>query len=341
VGPRLVTTPQFPIETQVVRTTPDIDWSYAVVERTNPQTLQPSLIPFNLGAVVLQHDESADLDLEPGDVITVFSDADIRVPRAQQTRYVRLEGEFVHAGVYSVQPGETLRQLVIRAGGLTDQAYLYGSQFTRESTRLEQQQRLDEYVAALSYQIQITGSNLAASVVSPQQAAVAGSSEASQRELINRLHQVRATGRIVLHIDPMHATIDSLPDLPLEDGDRFVVPPIPSTVGVVGSVYDANSFVYLPHRDAGGYLKTSGGPNRNADRRQIFIIRADGSVVSRQYLSRSVWEGDQFDRLPVYPGDTIVVPTSVNKATLLRGLTDWSSVFSQFALGAAAIEILK
>ena len=252
------------------------------MERTDPQTLQPRLIPFNLGAAVLQHDESADLDLEPGDVITVFSDADIRVPRSQQTRYVRLEGEFVHAGVYSVQPGETLRQLVNRAGGLTDQAYLYGSQFTRESTRLEQQQRLDEYVAALSYQIQITGSNLAASVVSPQQAAAAGTSEASQRELINRLREVRATGRIVLHIDPEHATIDSLPDLPLEDGDRFVVPPVPSTVGVVGSVYDANSFVYLAHHDAGSYLKTSGGPNRNADRRQIFIIRADGSVVSRQ-----------------------------------------------------------
>ncbi len=341
VGPRLVTTPQFPIETQVVRTTPNIDWSYAVVERTDPQTLQPRLIPFNLGAVVLDHDESADLDLEPGDVITVFSDADIRVPRSQQTRYVRLEGEFVHAGVYSVQPGETLRQLVHRAGGLTDQAYLYGSQFTRESTRLEQQQRLDEYVAALSYQIQITGSNLAASVVSPQQAAAASTSEASQRELINRLRAVRATGRIVLHIDPEHATIDSLPDLPLEDGDRFVVPPVPSTVGVVGSVYDANSFVYLAHHDAGSYLKTSGGPNRNADRRQIFIIRADGSVVSRQYLSHTLWEGDEFDRQPIYPGDTIIVPASVNKATFLRGLTDWSTVFSQFALGAAAIEILK
>jgi protein involved in polysaccharide export with SLBB domain len=341
VGPRLVTTPQFPIETQVVRTTPNIDWGYAVVERTDPQTLQPRLIPFNLGAVVLQHDESADVDLEPGDIVTVFSDADIRVPRAQQTRYVRLEGEFVHAGVYSVQPGETLHQLVNRAGGLTDQAYLYGSQFTRESTRLEQQQRLDEYVAALSYQIQITGSNLAASVVSPQQAAAASTSEASQRELINRLREVRATGRIVLHIDPVRATIDSLPDLPLEDGDRFVVPPTPSTVGVVGSVYDANSFVYLAHHDAGSYLKTSGGPNRNADRRQIFIIRADGSVVSRQYLAHTLWEEDEFERQPIYPGDTIIVPASVNKATFLRGLTDWSSVFSQFALGAAAIQILK
>jgi protein involved in polysaccharide export with SLBB domain len=341
VGPRLVTTPHFPIETQVVRTAPNIDWSYAVVERVDPQTLQPSLIPFNLGAVVLNHDESADLDLKPGDAITVFSDADIRVPRAQQTKYIRLEGEFVRAGVYSVLPGETLRQLVTRAGGLTDQAYLYGSQFTRESTRLEQQQRLDEYVAALSYQIQISGSNLAASVVSPQQAAAASTSEASQRELVNRLREVRATGRVVLHINPLRPAIDSLPDLPLEDGDRFVVPPIPSTVGVVGSVYDPNSFVYLAHNDAGTYLKTSGGPNRNADRRQIFIIRADGSVVSRQYLPRTLWAGDEFERLPVYPGDTIVVPTSVNKATFLRGLTDWSAVFSQFALGAAAIEILK
>lgn len=341
VGPHLVTAPQFPIETQVVRTTPNIDWSYAVVERVDSQTLQPKLLPFNLGAVVLQHDESADLELEPGDVITIFSDADIRIPRAEQTRYVRLEGEFVHAGVYSVQPGETLRQLVIRAGGLTDQAYLYGSQFTRESTRREQQQRLDEYVAALSYQIQITGSNLAASVVSPQQAATASASQASQRDLISRLRQVRATGRIVLHIDPLRATVESLPDIPLEDGDRFVVPPVPSTVGVVGSVYDANSFVYLARHDAGSYLEESGGPNRNADRKQLFIIRADGSVVSRQYLSHTIWENDGFNHQPIYPGDTIVVPASINKATFLRGLTDWSTVFSQFALGAAAIQILK
>lgn len=305
------------------------------------QTRQPRLIPFNLGAVVIQHDESADLDLEPGDVITVFSDADIRVPRSQQTKYVRLEGEFVHSGVYSALPGETLHQLVTRAGGLTDQAYLYGSQFTRESTRQEQQQRLDEYVAALSFQMQITGSNLAASVISAQQAAAAGASQTSQRELINRLREVRATGRVVLNINPLRSTIDSLPDLPLEDGDRFVVPPTPSTVGVVGSVYDPNSFLYVAHHAAGSYLKTSGGPNRNADRRQIFIIRADGFVVSRQYRSHTLWERDKFERQPIYTGDTIVVPTSVNKATFLRGLTDWSTVFSQFAHGAAAIEILK
>ncbi|HMG87861.1 MAG TPA: SLBB domain-containing protein [Terracidiphilus sp.] len=340
-GPHLVTAPHFPIETQVVRTSPDIDWSYAVVERVDPKTLTTHLHPFDLGAAVLQHDDGANIQLEPGDVITIFSDADIRVPRAQQTKYIRLEGEFVHSGVYSAMPGETLRQLAFRAGGLTPQAYLYGSQFSRESTRREQQQRLDEYVSALSYQIEISGSNKASSVVSPQEAATVGASVASQRELVNRLREIRATGRIVLHIDPFKSDIDSLPDLPLEDGDRFVVPPVPSTVGIVGAVYDPNSFVYQEHKHAGDYLRNAGGPNRNADRRQIFIIRADGSVVSKQYLDRTLWADDKFDRQVIYPGDTIIVPEQLNKTTLLRGLTDWSAVFSQFALGAAAINVIR
>jgi protein involved in polysaccharide export with SLBB domain len=340
-GPHLVTTPHFPIQTQVVRTSPDIDWSYAVVERMDKQTLTTKLLPFDLGELVLKHDKSADVELEPGDVITIFSDADIRVPRAQQTKFVRLEGEFVHSGVYSVKPGETLKELVLRAGGLTSQAYLYGSQFSRESTRREQQQRLDEYVSSLSYQIEIGASNKATSVVSPTEAATVGASVASQRQLVNRLREIRATGRIVLHIEPFRSDVNSLPDLPLEDGDRFVVPPIPSTVGIVGAVYDPNSFLYIPHRHAGEYLQSAGGPNRNADRRQIFIIRADGSVVSRQYLNHTLWTDDRFSREVIYPGDTIVVPEQLNKTTILRGLTDWSAVFSQFALGAAAVNVIR
>jgi polysaccharide export outer membrane protein len=340
-GPHLVTAPHFPIQTQVVRTSPDIDWSYAVVERVDKQTMTTKLLPFDLGALVVNHDKSADVELEPGDVITIFSDADIRVPRAQQTKYVRLEGEFVHAGVYSVKPGETLKELVTRAGGFTEQAYLYGSQFSRESTRREQQQRLDEYVSSLSYQIEISASNKATSVVSPTEAATVGASVASQRELVNRLRQVRATGRIVLHIEPFKSDVSSLPDLALEDGDRFIVPPVPSTVGIVGAVYDPNSFLYIPHRRVGEYLESAGGPNRNADRRQIFVIRADGSVVSRQYLNRTLWTDDRFNRQVIYPGDTIVIPEQLNKSTLLRGLTDWSAVFSQFALGAAAVNVIR
>jgi protein involved in polysaccharide export with SLBB domain len=100
----------------VERNALETNWSYAVIERRDPKDLTTTLIPFRLGKVVIDGDETENLPLEPGDVITIFSTADLKLPQNLQSRYVRLEGEFVSAGVYSVRPGETLRQLVQRAG---------------------------------------------------------------------------------------------------------------------------------------------------------------------------------------------------------------------------------
>ena len=137
---------------------PEIDWAYAVIERLDPATLKTSLLPFRLGALVMDHDASQDLVLQPGDVVTIFSQADIRVPIEDQTKFVKLEGEIASAGTYSVKKGENLRQLIQRAGGFTPNAYLFGSEFNRESTRVLQQQRLDEYVNTLEIDLQREGS---------------------------------------------------------------------------------------------------------------------------------------------------------------------------------------
>ncbi|HMD21847.1 MAG TPA: SLBB domain-containing protein [Alloacidobacterium sp.] len=326
------------VKTEVKLSAPEIDWNYAVIERMDPATLKTSLVPFNLGKLVLEHDPTQDLVLQPGDVVTVFSQADIRVPIAQQTKFVRLDGEFTSSGIYSVQPGETLRQLVIRAGGMTPGAYLYGSEFTRESTRVLQQQRIDEYVQTLELDTQRGSIASANSSVSAQDVASSNAAIASARELLTRLHQLRATGRIVLQVNPDSTGIDSLPDVQLEDGDVFTVPSAPATVNVVGSVYDQNSFIFTPNRRVGDYLKLAGGPNRNADKKHIFIIRADGSVVSRTN-NNGLW-GNTFEASRMNPGDTVVVPEKTFKPTLLRGILDWSQLFSQLALGAAAISVI-
>src|SRR5277367_6042008 len=317
---------------------PEIDWNYAVIDRTDSVTLKTTLIPFNLGKLILEHDPSQNLELQPDDVITVFSQADIRVPLAQQTKFVRLEGEFVNSGIYSVRSGETLHQVIARAGGLTPIAYLYGSEFTRESTRVLQQQRIDEYVQNLELEIQRGAIAGVASSVSAQDVASANAASTSSRELLTRLHQLRATGRIVLQVNPDSTGIDSLPDVQLEDGDVFTVPSAPATVNVVGSVYDQNSFIFTPNRRVGDYLKLAGGPNRNADKKHIFIIRADGSVVSRTN-NNGLW-GNTFEASRMNPGDTVVVPEKTFKPTLLRGILDWSQLFSQLALGAAAISVI-
>lgn len=317
---------------------PEIDWNYAVIDRTDPVTLKASLIPFNLGKLVLEHDSSQNLELQPGDVITVFSQADIRVPLTQQTKFVRLEGEFVNSGIYSVRPGETLRQLIVRAGGLASNAYLYGSEFTRESTRVLQQQRIDEYVQNLELEIQRGAIAGVASAVSAQDVASANAASTSSRELLYRLHQLRATGRIVLHVSPDSTGIESLPDLSLEDGDVFTIPPAPATVNVVGAVYDQNSFMFTPNRRVGDYLKIAGGPGRDADKKHMFIIRADGSVISKTTAS-GLW-GNNFESARINPGDTVVVPEKTFRPTALRGLLDWSQLFSQLALGVAAVSVI-
>jgi protein involved in polysaccharide export with SLBB domain len=314
--------------TDVKALAPEIDWDYAVIERINPETLKTVLIPFDLGKLVMQHDGSQDLELEASDVVSIFSGADIRLPLAHQTKFVRLDGEIAHAGIYTVQPGETLRQLVERAGGVTPNAYLYGSEFTRESSRIIQQARVDEYVQSLALRIQRI------------ELASGSGNQANEPDLIATLRRVRATGRVVLHFTPESAGTESIPDVALEDGDRFVIPPVPATVNVVGAVYDQNSFLYTRDRKAGTYLNMAGGSNRDADRKREFIVRADGEVVSRSH-GASLWSGSEFSNLRINPGDSIVVPDKTFKPNNWNNIINAAQGLGSIALDAVLVSTVQ
>jgi polysaccharide export outer membrane protein len=334
----------FSATNDVILSAPDIDWEYAVIERQNQSTLKTSLVPFNLGKVVLDRDKSQDIELLDGDVVTIFSNADIRVPSVQQTKVVKLEGEFVASGLYSVLPGETLRQLLIRAGGITPDAYLYASEFTRDSVRRVERQRIVEYADTLEAEIAARSASLASSAVTDRDAAAAQASAVEARSTLARLRQTQPTGRIVFQLKPDASNISSIPDLSLEDGDRFVVPKIPSNVSVQGQVYNANAFVYQKGKRVKDYLYLAGGPDRNADRKREFILRADGSVVSHQYSSfgqRTLFANRDFEDVLLLPGDTVVVPPTIEKGSLLRNLTNIATIVGGLGLGVAAINVLK
>ncbi len=318
----------------VVLSAPDVDLAYAVIERLDPVTLSTTLLPFNLAAVVNHSDPSQNLLLEPGDVVTIFSKADIRVPQSQQTRFVRLEGEFASAGVYSVLPGETLRQLITRAGGLTPEAYLYASEFTRQSTRRVEQQRLREYADSLDAQISsevnrdITGALNPTNVTTTINAAAENA-----RAAVARLRNSQPTGRIVLKLLPTSTGVGSLPDISLEDGDRFIVPRQPSTITVAGEVYNASAFLFEPHLQVRNYIRTAGGPSRDADPKRIFVIRADGSVLSRQY--------SDVVKAPSLPGDTVVVPPQLTRGNFLRDFIAVSAAAGQLAIPLSLFALFR
>jgi len=327
-------------ESALLRPAFETDWNYAVIERLDPSTMATSLIPFDLGKLVLDHDASQDLELQPSDIVTVFSQDEISQPIGQQTKYVRLEGEFAHPGVYSAQPGESLHSLVERAGGLTDKAYLYGAEFTRKSTQAIEEQRLKEYADRLEHQL--ARSSIAMASAGNGSTPQGGQPELAvslNRELIGRLRQLQPTGRIVLELNPRSAGEKQLPEMSLENGDQLLVPPTPATIQVVGAVLNQNAFLYHEGARAGQYLHLAGGPNRDADRGQSFVLRADGSVTSHG-AGQSIFSSG-FENVRLYPGDTIVVPEKNIGPGALREFLSWSQLFSQVALGAAAIDVIK
>lgn len=315
----------------------EINWDYAVIERQKRDDLTTTLIPFNLGKAVLESDPANNLVLEPGDIVTVFSKTDIAAPAGRRPVVVRLEGEFNFAGVYQALPNETLRQLITRVGGVTPNAYLFGTELNRESTRLDQERRLKQALDQLEQDVQRAAVSRAQNVVSVEDANSLKQEAEAQRTLVTRLRTVKPTGRIVLEL-PEEAKVADLPDMALEDGDRINVPQQPSMVSVFGTVFNESSFIYARRKDVSDYLAQAGGPRKEADKTSIYVLRADGSVVSRQQSGFLV---GSLGGMRVMPGDTIVVPEDFQRTTWTKDLKDWTQIFYQFGLGAAALKVIR
>lgn len=312
------------LRNQIKRSAAEINWEYAVIQRLDPNTLSSHLLPFNLGKAI-EGDPAQNQELQAGDIITIFSQADLQVPVAQQSKYVRLEGEFKAAGIYQAEPGETLRHFLTRVTSLTPQGYLFGSEFTRESVREDLQRRLDEYVGGLQRQVQ------SAQPITPQDQV----NLAAQRQAVDRLKQLRSTGRIVLEVKPDANSVTAFPDIALEDGDRLFVPFRPATVSVVGAVNNSTAFLYRPGYTVSDYLRLAGGLTRDGDKKQEFVLRANGATVSRRQHSNLLV--NNFNTLRLMPGDTIVVPEKVARGAGLQGFLQWAQLFSSFSIGAAGL----
>ena len=321
-----------------------INWDYAVIERLNKDTLTTQLIPFNLGKAVLQRDAEHNLPLQPGDVVSIFSQADLRLPTERQSRLVRIEGEVAAPGVYQAKPGETLRQLIQRVGGLTPQAYVFGTEFTRESVRKQQQKNLDQLVSKLessmSSQSSAQFSNLGAERAA-QAATLLEAQKQNQQQQLARLKTLRSNGRVALEMAPSQNSLAAMPDIPVEDGDRIIVPSTPGFVAAFGAVNNENVFVHKPGRTVDDVLRIA-GVTEDGELDQAFVLRADGTVVSRK--DRSGWFSGSFDSLALMPGDTVVVPQKVDRETkwsfITRVVKDWTQILANLGLGIAAINTL-
>ena len=302
----------------------EINWEYALIERLDERDLSTLLIPFNLARAIDNPTSPDNQLLRSRDVVTIFSRADLDLPMEKHSSFVRLGGEVNAPGVYRVNPGETLRDAVKQAGGLTPHSYLYASIFTRVSARQAQEKQLLQSTEQLQRELTAKYANATSMSTAEQQAQLG-----MQQTALARLASIRPTGRVVLDMKPGADTIADIPEFPLEDGDTFYIPPRLSTVEVAGAVYNANALRYEPGKRLIAYLNDAGGATRESDPRRMFVVRADGTVISRQ--SRNSHSHGSYGNLKLLPGDAIVVP---QKLTISSGLQKFSS-YSQIISGAA------
>jgi protein involved in polysaccharide export with SLBB domain len=286
-------------------------------------TRETQLIEIDLGAV-LRGDASADVMLQPFDFLNVKE-----VPEWSEQEEITLLGEVRFPGLYPIRRGETLRSVLERAGGLTSLAFVEGSVFTRVELKEREQMQIDRLADRLR-------SDLAATAL---QAATASQGQAGDaltvgQSLLNQLKEARAVGRLVIDLDSVltgaHA---SSTDVALRDGDVLMIPKIKQEVTVIGEVQTTTSHFFRENLTRDDYIGLSGGLTRKADRGRIYVVRADGSVVSSEgsgWFRRSA-------QVAMKPGDTIVAPLDTERMPALPLWQAISSILANLTVSAAAI----
>ena len=277
-------------------------------------------------AAILRGEAVADLLLNPHDTLHIK-----RLPEWATADTVEILGEVRFPGTYPIARGEQLSSLLERAGGITDMAFPEGAFFVREELREREKQRLEE----LSRKLEVDLASLALQLA--QEDTKQQPSLEIVRSLADQLRGVEPTGRLVIDLPKLIRDSKggrrSEFDVTLMDGDRLYIPPITQEVTVTGEVFYPTSHLHKKGLDREKYVSMSGGATKKADRKRIYVVRANGSVVTAN--TGMAWF-EAVDPQEISPGDTIVVPLDVERIRPLSLWTSVSQIIYQLAIAAAS-----
>lgn len=247
-------------------------------------------------------------------------------PNVKLQSTVTLQGEVRFPGTYTVRQGETLSELLDRAGGLTEFAHPQGAIFTREALRLQEQKLLNQYAADMRAETAKktfrADSNIGSVITDPQKTLT----------FVEEASKSKALGRIVVQLNRILDGERSA-DFMLEDGDFLFVPTFRNTVSIMGEVQVPITYLLDKKLDVDDYLNKAGGAKKQADEDRIFVVRADGSVYKP---TSGYWFGNNKEGLKA--GDTIVVPIDTDYRD---ALSTWTAATQILYQTGVAINALK
>ena len=299
-------------------------------EHVDGQRRRTALVPVDLAAALAAAQAGSaegNILLQPFDLLTVK-----QIPEWGRREAVTLQGEVRFPGLYPLRRGETLAAVIERAGGLTDLAFPEGVVFTRESLK----ERESQQIAALTDRLERDLATLAVQNSQASPTAVQSSSQslAVGQSLLADLRKARPVGRLAIDLPKvLAANAASATDILLNDGDLLVVPRRSQEVTVLGEVQTVTSHLYQRGLVRNDYVKLSGGTTKKADRSRVYVVRANGQVVT---ATRIPWF--RGDRAEIRPGDTIVVPVDTERLPALPLWTSVTSIIYNLAIAVAAVK---
>jgi polysaccharide export outer membrane protein len=300
-------------------------------EVVNGAARQTDLIPVDLSAV-RRGEVTADLLLKPYDVLVIKV-----IPQWDQPGTIELGGEVRFPGKYPIHRGETLSAALQRAGGLTDLAFDEGAVFIREELKKREKEQLELLASRL--QSDLAALSLEVVAGSAATANGSGASGAAQglivgQQLLSQLHDTKPVGRLVINIEKITTgRIGGAEDVVLRDGDKLLVPKKSQEVTILGEVQSPTSHVYRPGLTRDEYIAKSGGTTQKADRKRIYVVRANGDVVTGE---RSGWFR-RSQSIAMHPGDTIVVPLNAERVNALPVYQAVTTILYNLAVALLAV----
>jgi protein involved in polysaccharide export with SLBB domain len=301
----------------------------SAVELAREPNDQSGAIPLTRTLLDLRSRNFRAVRLSPRDVV--------RVPRGftdRETGPVTLVGEVLRPGVYDIRRGERLSELMARSGGLTPQAYAFGTVFTRESVRIRQQQGFERTARDLESSLLSVAAGQANAGGIGQQRVDLGGLVTAGRELANTLRQAQAAGRMVVEGNPVVLAARPELDVLLEPGDLIVIPKRPNEVTVVGAVLNAGSLQFVSGWRASDYVRAAGGTQRFADPSRAFVVLPNGQS------SPAGMSGWQSGGPPVPPGSLVVVPQDPSPFETRGMIRDLTAILSQVTISSAALAVI-
>jgi protein involved in polysaccharide export with SLBB domain len=299
----------------------------ASYEIKNGEQVVTRRVTINIGRAVKEADSSADVVLKPGDVLTVHQLSGWNDIGAS----VVVQGEINHGGSYGIQDGEKLSSVLKRAGGFTASAYPAGAVLVRAQVREIEEKSRKELIKQLEETS--ASANISPTLNLQEQTGVLQLVVAQQKQIVARLKSEPSTGRLVIKINSDIASWENTPaDIELRNGDVLTVPKKPGFVLVSGQVYNEAAITFVPGKNAGWYLRRAGGSTNMANTKEVFVIRANGSVVGRR---SGEWYNDAVLDTRMEPGDVVVVPQKIIGGSMFwRNMLATAQVLSSVAITA-------